>query len=131
MPSNLDIRDYTSIIHMTTGEDRGLGGRIPGLWYHSTVGLRLHAALDGKGGVGFSPASQFAIGQWTKIQISQELEDQTYKLKFFIDDENKLDVVNSKPSEFQNVKVYAADPWWTAQPGSVKSLAISVKEPAK
>ena len=28
---------------------------------------------------------------------------------------------------FENVKVFAADPWWEAQPGSIKNLKINVK----
>ena len=28
---------------------------------------------------------------------------------------------------FENVKVFAADPWWEAQPGSIKNLKIHVK----
>ena len=29
--------------------------------------------------------------------------------------------------EFENVKVFAAEPWWEAQPGSIKNLKINVK----
>ena len=34
---------------------------------------------------------------------------------------------NSAAVGFENVKVFAADPWYEAQPGSIKNLKISVK----
>ena len=33
-------------------------------------------------------------------------------------------VENSQPEEFHNVKVYASDPWYPAQPGSIRNLVI-------
>ena len=133
MPSNLDVQDFASIVHVTTGEDCcSVGSRIPAVWYHPRGDLHITTGSDGNGNyIQNFAAPPVAIGQWTKIQISQELEDQMYKYKIFIDDEKKLDAVNSQPTEFQNVKVYAADPWWDSQPRSVRNLIISVKELAK
>ena len=34
---------------------------------------------------------------------------------------------NSAAVGFENVKVFAADPWYEAQPGSIKNLKINVK----
>ena len=33
-------------------------------------------------------------------------------------------VENSQPEEFQDVKVYASDPWHPAQPGSIRNLVV-------
>ena len=33
-----------------------------------------------------------------------------------------------KPQAFDNVKVYASDPWRTTQPGEIKDLTIEIKE---
>ena len=35
---------------------------------------------------------------------------------------------NKKVTVFRNVKVFAADPWYKAQPGFVKDLSIKIKE---
>ena len=52
-------------------------------------------------------------------------------LKFFIDDEEKLNAENSGAvslaTSFENVKVYASDPWFPVQPGSIKNLSIKIK----
>ena len=67
------------------------------------------------------------IGEWTKIQISQELVNQEFKYRISINKTEKVDVENSKAVGFKNVKVFAANPWYKTQPGFVKNLSINVK----
>ena len=50
--------------------------------------------------------------------MSQELQNEKIKLKFFNDDEEMLSVDNSNVIGFE--KVYASDPWYLAQPGFIK-----------
>ena len=42
--------------------------------------------------------------------MSQELQNEKIKLKFFNNDEEMLSVDNSKAVGLENVKVYASDP---------------------
>ena len=42
--------------------------------------------------------------------MSQELQNEKIKLKFFNNDEEMLSVDNSKAVDLENVKVYASDP---------------------
>ena len=133
-PTNLDHPDWTSIFHMTAGGDLGLGDRTPAVFFRPSGGLAIdmNSAVNNEGNWinsiqlnrGF-PAPP--IGEWTKIRISQELVNQEFKYRISINEIEKLDVENSRAVGFKNVKVFAADPWYPAQPGFVKKLSINVK----
>ena len=49
------------------------------------------------------------------------------RYRIFIDEKEEFNVVNSRAVGFKNVKVFAADPWYEAQPGSIKNLKINGK----
>ena len=68
------------------------------------------------------------IGKWTKIRVTQELEDGDLKYRTSVDDTEIFFTERSVAETFGNVKVFAADPWHPAQPGSIKNLSINVKE---
>ena len=51
------------------------------------------------------------VGVWTYIQISQTLEGERYMYRMFIGGEEVHAVENTEPREFQDVKVYASNPW--------------------
>ena len=50
MPSNLDVQDFASIVHVTTGENCcSVGSRIPAVWYHPRGDLHITTGSDGNG----------------------------------------------------------------------------------
>ena len=49
------------------------------------------------------------------------------RYKIFINEREETNMENSAAVEFENVKVFAADPFHEAQPGSIKNLKINVK----
>ena len=87
-------------------------------------------AFNGTGNVNWTSLSNDTplLDTWTVIEISQELSDGEYHLKVLVDDNLSFSIVNPNPQDFENVKVYASDPWYTAQPGSIKDLTIQIKE---
>jgi len=131
-PTNFNYGDWTNIIQMTIGGRHGsYGDRTPGVFYHPTqLGpSQLYFASAVNNNPNFShnlPAP--SVGKWTKIRVSQELLN-TNKLMYrvIIDGVEKINVENKNTGLFQNVKVFAANPWHHAQPGFVKGLIIQVK----
>ena len=123
-PTNLDNPDWTSIFHMTIGGNyENPGDRIPAVLFRPSEGLMI---VQKKKQEILLPAPE--IDKWTKIQMFQKIENGNTKIKLFINDKEMLSVVNSKPTSFANVKVYASDPWYPAQPGSIKNLSINFIE---
>ena len=126
-PTDLTRPDWTSIFHMTAGDNVGeIGDRIPAVFFRPSNGMQISSALNTQ----FNFEIDFpapTIGEWTKIRVSQELLNQSFKYKIFIDDAEKLVAENSVAISFENVRVFAADPWYPAQPGSIKNLSINIK----
>ena len=126
-PTNLDNPDWTSIFHMTIGGNaENLGDRNPAVFFRPSEGLMIVYSLNEyKNKEIHFPAP--TIDKWTKIRMFQKNENGNTKIKLFIDNKEMFRAVNSKPTSFENVKVYASDPWYPAQPGSIKNLSIKIK----
>ena len=61
-----------------------------------------------------------ALDQWTKIKLSQQKKNYS----IIMDGIELHSEMNYRPREFYGVKVYASNPWHTAQPGSIRGLII-------
>ena len=62
------------------------------------------------------------LHQWTKIEVSQMLEGNRYKI-VFNSGATKRTILS--PKTFEGVKVYASDPWAVAQQGKIRRLHIT------
>ena len=128
-PTNYDNPGWTSIFHMTIGGNGdNLGDRNPEVFVNPGRGLVVANSLNDNADDWIDiPAPP--IDEWTKIRMSQEIENGNTKVKLFINDKEMFSAVNSKPISFENVKVYASGTWEPAQPGSIKNLSINfIKE---
>ena len=54
------------------------------------------------------------------------MQNRETELKFLFENEEMLKMDISEAVGFENVKVYASDPWYPAQPGCIKNLGINV-----
>ena len=124
-PTNYDNPDWTSIFHMTIGGNKGnMGDRNPALFFRPSQGFYfVSSALTNY----FTLFPAPTVDKWTKLRLSEELQNEKIKLKFFNDDEEMLSVDNSNAVGFKDIKVYASDPWYAAQPGFIKNLSIKIK----
>merc|ERR1719209_2065023 len=59
------------------------------------------------------------LNKWTRIEVGQQQVYGDYIYSISIGGQELHSVVNSQPKEFTGVKVYASDPWFTAQPGAI------------
>ena len=117
---------YTNVIHFTTGNNSAkYGSRTPGVWFVSDKFYIASAVNDepdySYGSVPFPP------GGWIAVQISQikSLSDYTYSIT--INGNVVHTIINNKPAEFRNVKIFAADPWHGVQPGSIRNFVVYSK----
>ena len=132
---------WTSVLHMTTGEDNCCyGSRTLAIFIKSSVGLHSHSAISGEKNMGiWSPLP--TVGVYTTIEITQEInEEGKMMFRVVIDNVEVHQVENTDPRVFANVAVYVGDPWthiWQGLDpnfsiGYIKDLSIYVKnEPEK
>ncbi|XP_065640122.1 uncharacterized protein LOC100209097 isoform X1 [Hydra vulgaris] len=119
---NKFVAGWHSVIHFTTGSD---SDRVPGIWFHkdSNGGLHIAAAINGNTNRYFN-TKPIGINVWSNIEISQTLKDAVYVYTIKINGEMIFSEINNQAQYFDNVKVYASDPWYEVQDGSIKNLYI-------
>ena len=120
------------ILHMTrggkgSGSGSKYGDRTPAIWTHSSRGFLISSAVNGKYSYSKYLKSLPAVGVWTKIEVGQQLVGSKMVYSITIGGRKVFSVTNSKPSEFENVKVYASSDWYSPLSGSIKNLLIQNK----
>ena len=124
------------VLHMTIG-GRGTGGgavhgdRTPAIFTHSTNGFLIASSVgNDHNDVQWIQALP-SFGEWIKIEITQEVEvtEMIYSITF---GGKKLSSKrNSRPSRFENVKVFSSSSWDPAASGFIKNLVIENKKSGK
>ena len=66
--------------------------------------------------------------EWSTFMIKQSLENGKYIYRVFVNGKKIDERVNTQPREFHELKVYAGDPWYVAQPGFVKNVYMCGKD---
>ena len=120
------VSDWASIVHFTIGDNMGKpGDRIPGLWFWpGTTKLHVTSYLSGKSNHYDSIDKTRAVemNKWSTIKMQQIKDGSTYKLEYFLNSELISSVPNRTPMAFDNVAVYAADPWYKAANAKIRRL---------
>ena len=130
-PTDYSFRGYASVLHMTmggrgAGSSAEVGDRTPAIWFHKTRGVMVSSALDGKASYSkfFRPLP--LAGEWTKIEVSQSLVSSQYMYSIAIANKQVFTRPNKEPLELSDVKVFASNPWDSAQKGSIRNLKIEI-----
>ena len=117
---------YKNVFHMTIGNDCcSIGDRVPGVWVINNEVL-IAFAIGGNGNF----YKNFAIEKntWTEIDVSQKQSmDGQYRYTIMINGEEKFTIVNTDPREFNNVKLFASDPWFDSFDGKIRMIAVCTK----
>ena len=131
-PTDYSFASYANVLHMTIG-GKGLGSgskvgdRTPAIWTHSTKGFLVASAVGGK----FSYSKYFkalpSTDKWILIEVSQEMKENAMIYSITIGENEVLSVKNSRPSEFENVQVFASSSWYSPVNGFIKNLLIENK----
>ena len=128
-PTSYTYKSFAQIVQLTIGgKSSAVGDRTPSLWFHRSRGVYLATTLNGRASIGrFFEGKLPPIGQWTSFEIKQEKRGTNFFFSFLIEGQELWSIPNTKPREFQQVKVYAGSPWYVAQTGSIKGLQIEQK----
>ena len=121
------VTGWHSVIHITIGQNFGAyGDRNPGIWFldDGSGKLVISSGINGNHNSYFTLNTPLPLNQWTKIEICQHLQYSVYVFEVKQNGAVVYTVLNSDARDFKNVKVYGGDPWYSAQPGSIKNLKI-------
>ena len=123
--SYLDIHTFS--VHLTIGGDKEeYGDRTPAIKFNPGKGMLIDSAVNGDKKYG-TMTDLPLVNTWTAILVSQEFINDKIIYSIKVEDKEVFSVENTDHREFTDVKVYASDPWYTAQPGYIKDLTIEMK----
>nr|XP_047139569.1 uncharacterized protein LOC124815229 [Hydra vulgaris] len=119
---------HTNVIHFTTEYDFGeYGSRTPAIFFTNDGSGRLYICSAINSSISLSAlfiSKPLPLNLWSSIRLSQFQIKGVYTFVVFINGINVYTTNNQSPQSFQNVKVYASDPWYKVQDGFIKDLRI-------
>ena len=127
-PTNYDNSDWTNILHMTDGSNNAkLGDRNPAFFFKPSVGWMVATTIgsDKNSEIKIKPPPP--VGQWSTVVLSQLKTGSRTTFSVKINDAAPLTTENPAPRAFSSVKVFASNPWYTAQPGLIRGLTIKTQ----
>ncbi|XP_065641512.1 A disintegrin and metalloproteinase with thrombospondin motifs adt-1 isoform X3 [Hydra vulgaris] len=125
-PTEFFLTNYTSVIHLTTGNNTlNYGSRNPAVFFLKNGNGSVHvcSALNSSINV-CKNTSPIHLGIWSSIKISQNLFQAKYIYSIQLNNKSILNVENTDARTFLNVSVYISDPWYIAQPGLIRKVVI-------
>ena len=138
---NRHTSEYRSIVHLTVGANRGQDGdRIPMILLDTRNRLYVVCPINDHREHLYTHNIPMKIGQWYKLVVEQILIEEKvnnfklrlvslYQFQYFyqinLDGVLIHSVENKKPKIFDDVRVYAPNPWQTSLNGKIKNLEIT------
>ncbi|XP_065653613.1 SCO-spondin-like isoform X1 [Hydra vulgaris] len=116
---------WQNVIHLTSaGNQERYGDRIPGV-FPKNDSFYISSAINGSADNAFVYNNLFPLNTWSSIHISQKLFYAKYSYIIKLNKTTIFSTINTKAEDFQNVKVYASDPWHKTLKGFIRNLSIS------
>ena len=116
------------VLHMTAGgKGAKYGDRTPAIWVHSSRGFVISSAVGGRYNYIKYLKPLPSAGEWTTLEIGQEFDGSKVVYSVAVGGKKVFSTTNSKPSAFENVKVYASSNWYSPVSGFIKNLLIENK----
>jgi hypothetical protein len=130
-PTDYSYGGWTNILHLTIGGNMGqYGDRTPAIFFHPSYGMRISSAANGNKDhyIDITPST---INQWTALEVSQQLIGGKYVYSINIGGQQVHSTENTGAKEFSDVKVFASDTYFAAQPASIRGLKINNQVPGQ
>ena len=122
LPSGYTAR-HRSLLHLSTGRAQD---KMPELTVGSSS-IKVESRIGGKN-VKNNLRPPPPEGQWTKIQVEQQVSNGKYEFSITIGSKTTvLTRDNKNPEEFLGVKVYSGSPWASPAAGQIRKLLVESK----
>ena len=117
---------WTSLFHVTTGQDLGEGGRLPAVFLNRDKYFLI--AYHVNGNADYGQQYNYELNKEYHFEISQQTNSKgeaVYSIK--VNGETFHEIVNTTPLKFKDVKLYLSDPWYdTFEPfGKLSNLKVN------
>ena len=117
-----------SVLHFSVGEGNGSHGiRIFGVWFSSLLGhFVVGTEINKNKNFHYAHGAKIPLNKWLEVTVSQyQTNDNTFTFEVKLDGKQVYAIVNNHPVEFNNVKVYASDPYSPPLTGFMRNFSFS------
>ena len=124
LATGLTGTEWNSVLQFTTGVKEG--SMIPAVKFieeNSVRHLKIVAQSSFQESVHFKVAN-IPNDVWTEVVIQQVKLGERYVIQVVVNGEMIGSIVNGDPIVFNDVDVYASNPWQVAQPGFIKDFSF-------
>ena len=119
------LDDWPNVIHLTIeGNNNKYGYRIPAIFFGKTGSIWFSKAVY-RNGNDYFLSKIFKLGAWITVNIIQFKSGSDYRYQIFLNGEKVHEEINKDIREFKDVKIYAGDPWYPAQPGIIRNFVVT------
>ncbi|XP_065660260.1 uncharacterized protein LOC100203405 isoform X4 [Hydra vulgaris] len=126
-PMSIYQTEYGSVIHLTANGDYiNYGDRNPAVFFNPAAtqqGL-LSISTSINGSIQNFNVKPLPLNEWSLVEILQEFVDSNFVLSISINKTKLYSSVNSQTIKQSNVKLYASNPWHSAQDGYIRNLYV-------
>ena len=105
---------WSSVLHLTAGSNKqSHGDRTPAIWLNPGEStMSFYSSFNGDYNL-FLKSHWLAIGEKVSVNVTQSyLSEDVYRFAIYIDGNEIFSRANNDARSFENVKVYAGDPWY-------------------
>ncbi|XP_065653677.1 uncharacterized protein LOC136080664 isoform X2 [Hydra vulgaris] len=123
---NKFVAGYHSVIHLTIGSNFGkYGDRVPGIWFNNRGDGSIYISAPISGDINkVFITNPIKLNKWSNVKVGQVLKNSNYVYTIRLNGEVVFTYINNNAQSFNNVKVYASDPWHDVQDGLIRNLFI-------
>ena len=121
------IGSWQSLFHMTIRDNVGkYGDRIPGVWTHGNPD-RLFISYAVNNDPNYHKYIDIGKDKWISFEVTQRHERTgEYIYKLLMNRAEIVKTINERPTNFENVMVYASDPWHPSFDGSIRNMEVCI-----
>jgi len=129
--TNVATSEWSSVIHFTIGgDDDAYGDRTPALFLFYGKTVSIMSVINGNSNYQYdidSEALTLTTKKWYTFELSQLLIGNEYLFNVKIDDKTYWNKANKKAEQFDNVAIFAGDPWWNPAAGKMRNVTVKLK----
>ena len=118
---------WQSVFHMTIRDNSGkYGDRIPGVWTHGNPD-RIYISSAVNNDHNYAKFIDIEKNKWISFEVTQRHERTgEYIYKLLMNGAEVVKTINERPTNFENVMVYASDPWHPSVNGSIRNMEVCI-----
>ena len=103
------------------------GSGIPAIWtvsQRNIVKIKVSFPVDGDPHYSRQLDNELSLQDWTTIKVTHKLHGGKYYYKILINNQPEFTIQNSQAQVYEDVQVYAGNPWFMPVSGFIKQIII-------